>query len=170
VKNLGEFMKSQKVSLGKIILVGTSVRTNNKNEMNPETAKIGPHFHSYTMNNLGEKIKHRIRPNVTYSVYTEYESNEHGEYTHFIGEAVDSLEGQDLSLFKTLTLPVSAYQKFTTASGPMPQIVVEAWQLIWQIKPSEFMAKRSYVADFEMYDEKSWDMKNAVVDIYIGID
>lgn len=45
---------------------------------------------------------------------------------NFIGEIVDSLDDQDLSQFKTLTIPKSTYQKFTTAPGQMPDIVITA--------------------------------------------
>ena len=51
----------------------------------------------------------------------------------------------------------------------MPGIVVEAWQKIWQMSDSELGGVRSYIADFEIYDERAFDPQNAVVDIYIGI-
>ncbi len=163
-------MKTEKVDLEGLTLIGTTVRTNNKDEMHPDTSKIGAHVHSYFSNKLADNFKERCSPNTTYSVYTEFESDENGDYTHFIGEAVTSLDNQDLSKFKKLIIPASAYQKFTTNAGKIPNVVIEAWQNIWQMKPQDFLGKRRYIADFEVYDQKAGDQNNAVIDIYIGVE
>lgn len=102
-------------------------------------------------------------------MYTEFESDEHGEYTYFIGEAVDSIQNQDLSQFRTLTIPASDYQKFTTAPGKMPEIVILSWQEIWKMNEKDFGGKRKYLADFEVYDQRAIDPSRSVIDIYIGI-
>lgn len=163
-------MQKQKIQLSEMTLVGLTARTNNKAEMNPATSKIGALANSYWKNQMASNIiQHRIKPGVTYAVYTDYESDEHGDYTYFIGEAVDSLENQDRFQFKTITIPASTYQKFTTKSGKMPDIVIDAWQKIWQMKENDFEGKRTYVADFEIYDQRASDFNNTVVDIYIGI-
>ena len=47
--------------------------------------------------------------------------------------------------------------------------VIEAWQNIWKMKPHDFAGNRTYIADFELYDQRSCDPNNAAVDIYIGI-
>ncbi len=163
-------MQKQKVQLPEMILVGLAVRTNNQNEMNPETSKIGELSKLYWNNQVANSICHRIKPNITYSVYTNYESDEHGDYTYFIGEAVDSFQNQDLETFKTLVIPASTYQKFTTEPGKMPEVVISAWQAIWRMDENDLGGKRQYVADFETHDEKSLiDPNHAVVNIYIGI-
>ncbi|ABS78529.1 AraC family transcriptional regulator (plasmid) [Coxiella burnetii] len=163
-------MQKQKAQLQKLTLVGLTVRTNNKNEMNPETSKIGRLAADYWSNRVANNIQHRSKPGVTYAVYTDFESDEQGDYTYFIGEAVDSLEDQDLEKFKTITIPASNYQKFTTEPGKMPDVVISAWQAIWAMKESDFGGKRKYIADFEVYDERSADPNNTVIDIYIGIE
>lgn len=162
-------MQSEHIALGELILIGSSIRTNNKNEMNPETAKIGQHFHSYFFDKISDQMKHRHSPNTTYSVYTNYESNENGEYTHFIGEVVQSLDDQDLSKFQTLVIPPSMYQKFTTPSGELPNVVIEAWQKIWKMNAVSLGGKRTYIADFEVYDHRSYSPGCAIVDIFISI-
>lgn len=163
-------MKKQKTQLPAITLVGVTVRTNNKNEMDPDISKIPALAGEYWGNQLANKIQHRSKPLVTYAVYTDFESDEHGDYTYFIGEAVDQIEGQDLDVFKTITLPASQYQKFTTESGKMPDIVISAWQSIWGMTEVDFVGRRRYVADFELYDERAADPNHAVVDVYIGIE
>lgn len=162
-------MKKEKVKLGNLTLIGLTARTNNKNEMKAETAKIGNLVGVYFQKNIASHFKNRANPGVTYSVYTEYESDERGEYTYFIGEEVSSLEDQDLSQFKSLIIPANSYQKFTTEAGKMPNVVIAAWQDIWKMKENELGGQRDYIADFEIYDQRACDPHHAIVDIYIGI-
>lgn len=162
-------MNKEKVELGSLKLVGLTARTNNKDEMAPEKGKIGPLANHYWRNQVGNNFNHRTNPGVTYCVYTDFESDEHGEYTYFIGEQVDSFDKQDMDDFSTLTIEPSLYQKFTTELGQMPQVVINAWQDIWQMTEEDFEGKRTYLADFEVYDQRAANPNEAVVDIYIGI-
>ena len=164
------FMKKENISKNGFTLIGISARTNNKNEMNSATGKIGALVNSYFSNQFSDKFNHRANPGVTYIAYTDYESDEHGEYTVFIGEEVLSLNDQDLSQFTQLDIPESRYQIFTTKAGKLPEIVIAAWQTIWQLTPSDLGGKRKYHADFEIYDHRAVDPHNAVVDICIGVD
>lgn len=84
-------MKKQKTELPELTLVGLIARTNNKNEMNPETSKIGALTASYWGNQIANNINHLSNPGVTYAIYTDFESDENCDYTYFIGEAVDSI-------------------------------------------------------------------------------
>lgn len=163
-------MKKQKTQQPEITLVGLTARTNNKNEMNPESSKIGALAGAYWGNQVANDIQHRSKPDITYAVYTDFESDEHGDYTYFIGEKVDSLQDQDLEKFKTITIPASDYTKFTTESGKMPEVVISAWQEIWAMKEKDFGGKRKYIADFEVYDERATDPSNTIIDIYIGVE
>ena len=61
------------------------------------------------------------------------------------------------------------YAKFTNLPGPMPSVCIDMWQNIWKMKASELGGERAYIADFEVYDERSVDHNNVVLDIYIGI-
>ena len=162
-------MEKQTTTLSELTLVGLTARTNNKNEMNPEKSKIANLAGYYWGNQIGNKIQNRIQPGITYSVYTNFESDENGDYTYFVGEAVNSTEGQDFDTFESLIIPASNYTQFTTQSGKMPDIIISAWQEIWSMGKSDFNGERSYIADFEVYDEKASDPNNAVVDIFIGI-
>jgi len=163
-------MEKEKVKLDSIALIGVTTRTNNKNEMIPGKSKIGALAGNYWSSKLADEFKARSDPYVTYAVYTEYESDEHGDYTYFIGEKVKSLDSQNHSKFKPLIVPKGTYQKFTTKSGKMPDIVIASWQEIWKMTQDDFGGKRNYIADFEVYDKRSSDPNNMVIDIYIGIE
>lgn len=68
-----------------IKLVGIRTTTSNAFEANPQKAKIGSTIQSYFKNELEKSLVGRTKPGTTYCVYTEYESDEHGSYTYFIG-------------------------------------------------------------------------------------
>jgi predicted transcriptional regulator YdeE len=70
---------------------------------------------------------------------------------------------------EALTLPGQTYMKFTSNPGKMPHVVIQMWQKIWTMSPSEMGGQRAYRADFEVYDERSQDPNHASLDLYIGI-
>ena len=161
-------MKKELVNKSEIKLVGLTARTNNKNEMNPKTSKIGELVSRFWGQNIASQISNRKNPGVTLSIYTEYDNNEHGDYTYFIGEEVSSFENIPAELQK-LTIPAAKYQKFTTPTGKMPELVINAWQQVWKMSESDFEGVRTYIADFEVYDQRASDPANTSLDIYIGI-
>lgn len=161
-------MKKELVTQPEIKLIGLSIRTNNKNEMNPSTAKIAELAGRFWTQGFADNIQNRKRPGTTYSVYTEYDSDEHGDYTYFIGEEVTSFENIS-SAFSQLTIPAATYQRFTTNPGKMPEVVINAWQQIWNMTQDDFGGKRTYQADFEVYDQRAHDPLNSSLDIYIGV-
>ena len=163
------FHGTNKMKLPEIKLVGVKVRTSNAEEMCNKTAKIGKTIERYFAKNLSQKISNKRNPGTTYCVYTEYESNENGQYTYFVGEEVESFHAID-SNFVTLTIPPANYIKFERGPGKMPMICIEAWKEIWQMSDSDLGGRRAYIADFEIYDERSRDRNNTTLDIYIGIE
>lgn len=149
-------------------LVGIAVRTNNTDEMNQEKSKIASTVHNYFSNQLFERINYRVKPMVTYSAYSDYESDYTGNYTYFIGEEVENFDDIPEG-FSKLVIPVGEYRIFETAKGPMPKVVIDLWQKIWQMSENDLGGQRKYAVDFEIYDERSADPQNAIIDIYIGI-
>ena len=91
-------------------------------------------------------------------IYTDYENNEHGDYTFMTACEVsgDIHEG-----FEVRILPSGKYAKFIVI-GNMMTAVGEFWQKLWQM-PLE----RKYLFDFEEY--RNDDPENCEVHIYIGI-
>jgi len=152
-----------------VTLVGITCRTSNAHifESDPSTNKIAATVQNYFHNGLSAKILYRKTPGTTYCVYTNYESDFAGEYTYFIGEEVTSVENIPTG-FETLSIPSQKYAKFANNPGPMPDVCINMWKKIWAMAPTE-LGERSYVADFEVYDERSRDHQNVTLDIYIGI-
>ena len=66
-------------------------------------------------------------------------------------------------------VPAGQYVVFMSERGPVEKIVVETWQKIWSATKAELGGERAYNVDFEIYDERASDPKNAQVEIHIGI-
>jgi len=160
-------MKSKTIFVPEIKLIGIKAFTSNKAEFNSDTAKIKPTIDSY-MKNFAGKNANLLNNGKFYSVYSEYESDHNGAYTYLFGEEVSNFNEAMVDL-STYTIPAQTYKVFTTQPGSMPNVVIQAWQEIWQMNEDDFGGKRAYIADFEVYDHRSYDPSNAVVDIYIGI-
>jgi len=161
-------MQKELIDQSEIKLVGLTARTNNKNEFDPKTAKIGELFGQFFGQNRASQIHHRKQPGVTFCVYTEYASDEHGDYTYLIGEEVSSFENVPTDM-RMLIIPAAKYAKFITSSGQMPDVVIDAWKKIWAMSSTDFGGQRIYIADFEVYDQRAADPAFASLDIYIGI-
>lgn len=162
-------MKIENASYDQIILVGLKCRTNNQQELDPNLSKISKLVSAFVGKNYANHIQQRTKPNVVYSVYTEYESDEHGDYTYFVGEQVKSIENQDLEKFSSLVIPAQNYKKITSTRGKIPDIVIATWQEIWRMSDEDFGGQRSYLADFEVFDQRAENPESAEIDIYIGL-
>lgn len=156
-------MKEARVKKGEIKLVGISVRTSYDQELDKMNGKIFPCVQKYFHGALWEKIMQRKTPGTTFCAYTDYEGDYKGAYTYFIGEEVSSIEKVPEG-FHTLTIPSQDYVKFTNGPAPMPDVVVKAWEAIW-----EMPLNRHYATDFEIYDERAADHQKIVLDIYVGL-
>src|ERR1043165_786473 len=116
-QNSGIAMKKQIIELPEKKLIGISLRTNNKTEIDPITGKIFGCVQRYFHEGLFNKIPHRKNPGVTLCAFANYESDYTGDYDYFIGEEVTSLDGCPLDLVAHV-IPAQTYVKFT--NGPAP--------------------------------------------------
>lgn len=161
-------MQKEQVTNPEMKLIGITARTNNFSEMSRTSSKISSTVKRYFQENLGEKIPNRKNPGVTIAAYTDFESDEQGEYTYFVGEEVTDF-GVVPEGFTQVVVPAGAYQKFTTSPGKMPQVVINAWVEIWTMGPKDLGGKRAFKTDFEVYDQRAMDPANTAIDIYVGL-
>ncbi|MEI6790668.1 MAG: GyrI-like domain-containing protein [Myxococcaceae bacterium] len=161
-------MHKESVKLPEIKLVGISIRTNNKTEIDPAAGKILGCIQRYFHGQLANQIQNRHKAGTTFCAYTDYETDYTGDYTYFIGEEVSDLNSVPDG-FEMLTIPAQVYAKFTNGPGAMPQVVREPWFAIWGMSPQELGGIRSYLTDFEIYDERAADHERIVLDICIGL-
>jgi predicted transcriptional regulator YdeE len=141
-------------------IVGISVRTTNQN--NQAATDIGGLWQKFMEENIASKIPNKI-DNTLYSVYCRYESDYTAPYTTLLGYKVSSIENIPDG-FDYIKIADGNYQQFEAKGNLMEGAVYKTWVDIWNTD-----LPRAYTTDFEVYDEKSADPNNAIVDIFIAL-
>lgn len=150
----------QKVQLEPFKVIGISVRTENGHGQAAQD--IPKLWEKFMMEGISEKIPNKLDDRV-FSIYTNYESDFNGPYDTILACAVSSLddipEGMVGQSFSS-----SGYRKKTVHGDLTDGLIYKAWTEIWNMN-----LKRNYQADFEVYGEKSRNLKDAEVDIYVSV-
>jgi predicted transcriptional regulator YdeE len=158
-------LKPGMVERGSFTVMGIEVRTNN-------TAgdKVIPRqWDRFFKEGLLEKIPNRADDNIL-AVYSDYASDHRGDYDYLIGARVQD-GSTALAGMIVKVIPKSRYAVVTTDQGPGGKVVSEAWQRIWTLEETGGLGgRRTYKADFEVYDQRSRDPNRSQVDIYVGIE
>lgn len=156
-------MDYQKVELAEILLVGMEIRTNNEDEMNGrgKIANLGQRFYREGL----PKIKTHVQDSI-FAVYTDYESDENGWYTYFIGVKVRSLAEIPPGM-EGKRIPAAKYAKILTSAEALPDVVIKKWQQIWA--DDLLKKKRAYTADLEIYDLSRGGAEQTKIVIYLAI-
>ena len=149
-----------------IYVAGFLVRTSNAKEMSGN-GEIGKLWTRFMQQNLAAQIPNRIGQNLMV-VYSDYASDEKGEYTYLLGAPVSSVDGLPASL-SFRRIPPGSYAVLTTPKGPLVEVLQSAWKQIWSATPAQLGAPRAFVADYEIYDQRSADPNNAQVEIHVGL-
>ena len=125
----------------KLMLSGLSVETNNKNELNPETAKIMQLWNDYEEKNIYGATFNRSDKQDIYGVYSDYVSDVNGDYK--VTVAVEVTKPKN-----AMTIDNQRYLVFDK-KGELPGIVVDCWKEIWEYFENEPEYERVYNIDFE---------------------
>lgn len=150
----------EKEQIEGISVIGITVRTSNQNgEGARDIPALWGRFYS---ENIASKIPNRIGNDV-YGVYTDYEGDYMKPYTTLVGCKVSSLDEIPDGM-TGLTIDGGEYLKLTAKGNLMKGVVLEGWQKIWNTD-----LDRSYIADFEVYGEKTKNPEDAEVEIYVGV-
>jgi predicted transcriptional regulator YdeE len=138
-----------------LMIAGHTVRTTNREEVDPATARIGALWGRFFADPKLQELPQRIDFAHNYGVYSHYESGALGAFDVTAGVAVA----------KGGTVQVEAGDYLVwTGTGAMPQAVLGAWQRIWDYFDAHGEIIRRYVSDFEAYTSPT-DVK-----IWIGIE
>jgi len=146
-----------------MFFIGNFVTTSNQTEMS-EKALIPKQWEKFYTDQLINKIPSKKNTTIL-ALYTNYESDKNGSYSFAIGSEVSNVEQIPDGMI-SYSIEPSEYIVFTTRTGPVQEVVVEAWQHILEWSKTN---KRAFTTDFELYDERSIDPNNSQVDIYISI-
>ncbi len=140
--------------------IGIAVRTTNENgQAAIDIPALWKRF-------MTERIQDAI-PNKTdhklYCIYTDYEKDHTRPYTTILGCRVPHLNNIPAGM-EGKQLNDTNYRLFTAAGNLMQGAVFNEWTKIWGAGLA-----RTFTADIEVYDERSADPENAIVDIFIAV-
>lgn len=158
--------KSVKVEEDKSFsVIGLAVRTNNNAEATGQ-GEIPRLWQRFVQQGTAANIPNRADQNLL-AVYTDYESDQNGEYTYLIGSRVTSTANVPAGL--TLKeIPAGNYAVLESDKGPTQVVIPKIWQQIWSMLPKDLGGQRAFQADYEIYPP-SFDPQNVQVTLHIGL-
>ena len=136
-------MQPQFQRLDAFNVAGLTARTTNRDENDPQVARIGTLWNRFFDERVYDKMPNRIADMRLYGVYSSYEGDAHGAFDVTTGVAVAEspeaihIEGGDYLVFN--------------GQGEMPQMVIAVWEAIWQYFDAHPEIRRRYQSDFEAY-------------------
>ena len=153
------------IEISGFTVIGIQARTDNAKEVTADGI-IGRQWHRFIGEAMADKIPGKTGPDL-YAVYSEYASDHNGEYTFFVGAPVkpESPPPPGMILKR---IPAGKYAVITTAKGPFPKVIPEAWQQIFKLEDVGKL-QRTYQTDFELYGQRALNPENGEVDIYVGV-
>lgn len=125
-------------------VAGLAVRTTNREENDPATARIGALWGRFFGEQTYASTPDRTGDTRIFSVYSDYESDAHGAFDVTAGVAVSRGDG-------SVAVEDGDYLVFT-GQGEMPHMVIATWQRIWQYFEAHPEIVRRYRSDFEAYE------------------
>ena len=140
-------------------IIGIQLRTTNENFQCMQD--IPQLWQKFFAENIQAKIPNKINDNLL-AVYNEYESDYTKPYSYLIGCEVSSLDNLPEGMI-AIDIPAAQYAVFT-AKGKLPDAIGATWHEIWNTD-----LNRTYLTDFEIYNEKSANPENGEVEIFISI-
>jgi predicted transcriptional regulator YdeE len=130
-------------------VVGISARTINREEADPEKARLGNLWNRFFSDSIMQRVPNQAAESNIYGVYSEYESDATGHYTTTVGiKTVEPPESD--GEFTAVKVQGGEYLVFEK-QGPIPDIVVETWQSIWEYFSTTSDYDRMYTTDFEEF-------------------
>ncbi len=147
-------------------LVGIEARTSNARETTGDGV-IPRLWDELVREGVLTRIANRTDSSII-ALYTDYESDENGEYTYVLGARVSPAEATPQGMVAK-QIAAGRYAVFTSERGPVAQVVLDTWKRIWSLSASNPGFRRSLRTDFEVYDDRAADPQNAQVEIHVGI-
>ncbi|KAF2334669.1 GyrI-like domain-containing protein [Flavobacterium ginsenosidimutans] len=148
------------MSIKRFSIIGIAIRTTN--EGGKSGKDIPQLWNKFISENIGDRIPNKL-DNAIYCVYTDYEKDHTKPYTTIIGCKVSGLDEIPNDMIGK-TIENSTYEKFTAKGNLTEGAVYNEWLKIWNSD-----LNRSFTSDFEVYDQRSANLQNGEVDIYIAL-
>lgn len=151
----------ESIKLPNFKLVGIKLDGKTTNKKGQSNIDCGELWQKFETENLINTISGKLSSEI-FAVYYDFEGDHAQAFSYFIGCKVEENANTPKGLH-SLYIPEQKYC-LKPAKGKMPNCVSNAWK---EIRESE--QKRSFDYDFEVYDERSQDWEDAIVDIYLSV-
>jgi predicted transcriptional regulator YdeE len=143
-------------------LIGVALKSKTTNENGQSMIDCGNLWQQFGTGGYADRIPEKLG-NEVFAVYYNYEGDYTKPFSYFLGCKVKAdtkaPEGMD-----SIMIPEGNYQLFR-AKGKLPECIGKALQEIWSSD-----IKRAYMADFEVYGERSRNPADAEIDIYLSVE
>lgn len=149
-------------------IVGVEIRTNNALEMSGK-GKIPTLWKHVRSESLLDAVPQVAEPGTILAVYSDYQNGAEGDYSFLVGVQITRTDGAVPAGMISKSIPASRVAKLTTAVGSLPDIVIQLWQQIWKMSPSELGGRRQFGVDIERYDARAKDDSHARVEVTLSI-
>jgi predicted transcriptional regulator YdeE len=150
-----------KINLPAFQLIGITLGYKTTNENGQSAIDCGNLWQKFEKEGYIDSIPDRLSDEI-FAVYYDYDGDYRKPYSYFIGCKVKNVIQLPQGM-TNLNIPEQNYNK-VVAKGQIPDSIANAWQTIWNPQTA-----RAYKFDFELYDERSKDWKNAEVDIFLSV-
>jgi predicted transcriptional regulator YdeE len=146
-------------------VIGISARTSNEAVRNGAQI-IGSLWNRLFAENILAQIPNKTDNNLL-ALYYDYATNKDGEYTVLLGARVSRIN--EVPGGMTLChVPAQKCIVITSERGPVSEVVMQAWQNIWDLEDQKQL-HRSYIVDYQLHDARSANPADAQVEIHVGI-
>jgi predicted transcriptional regulator YdeE len=149
------------------VVIGLQVRTVNRDEADPATARIPGLWGRFMAGDVAGSLAGR-KGEAVYAVYSDYESDHQGAYSLTVGHAVEPSAAVPPGLAR-VEVPSGRYAVVTSERGPAARVVPQAWQRVWSASEQELGGRRAFRVDFEVYDERSRNPADAEVELNLSL-
>lgn len=141
-------------------IIGVSLRTSNERESHPDTASIPIMWRNFFEYNVMGGIPEQVDSSVVYGVYSDYESDQTGEYDLLIG--LESKVTDKPANYSLITIQEGKYLVFPVVEAS-PVGIKDTWAGVEGYFDHTDTYQRAFTTDFEIYQGRS------DISIYIAI-
>lgn len=145
-------------------VIGIVIRTTNKAAIVDGT--IQKLWQQFFIESILSKIPNKV-DNAIVALYYDFENDKNGQYNILIGAKVSSINEVPVGMVAQ-NVPAQKITVFLSETGPRGSVVLDLWKKIWSLEDQGKLEK-TYIADYELYDERSQDPQNVQMEIHIGI-
>jgi predicted transcriptional regulator YdeE len=145
-------------------VIGITIRTTNIDAINH--GSIQKLWQRFFMESIPSRIPNKI-DNAIIALYYDFENDKNGHYNLLLGSRVSSIDEIPEGMVAQ-RVPEQKRIVFISGLGATSHIGIDLWQKIWVLEDQNKIT-RSYIADYELYDERSQNPEKAQMTIHIGI-